>query len=269
MSRYLKLYFTCAKRSLVSRMEYKKDFFIATLSFLLANACSIVSIYFMVSSIPELRIEGEVWSFDKLGFLYGFAMMPVALDHLITDDLWLCAYYKIKTGAMDTYYLRPVPVLFQVIAETFQPEAFGEVIVGVVMLTVCGFMTNISLTPALVILLIVATIFGAIIITALKIICTALSFLFKRSGPLLQIVYNFNQYARYPLKMYPKAIQMLLMFVIPFGLIITLPVEAIFVQNSFNPWLLSLIIIGVSIGLLTIAIFIWSVCAKRYKSSGS
>lgn len=41
------------------------------------------------------------------------------------------------------YFLRPTPILFQVISETFQPEAFGELIVGTVMLIICGAKCNI------------------------------------------------------------------------------------------------------------------------------
>ena len=129
--RYINLYFTCIKRSIISRLEYKKDTILAIFAFLIMNVCSILSIYFILNSIPSL----EGWTIAEVGFLYGFSMMPVAVDHLFSDDLWLIAYHKVKSGAMDQYFLRPVPVLFQSIAETFQPEGFGEMIVGIIMIS--------------------------------------------------------------------------------------------------------------------------------------
>ena len=52
--RYIHLYFTCMKRSLISRLEYKKDTFISIFSFLVSNVCSILSIYFILNSIPSI-----------------------------------------------------------------------------------------------------------------------------------------------------------------------------------------------------------------------
>ncbi len=262
--RYISLYFTYIKRSIISRLEYKKDTFIAIFSFLISNVASILSIYFIIQSIPSLN----GWTVEQLGFLYGFSMMPVALDHLFSDDLWLIAYHKVKNGDLDRYYLRPCPILFQSLAETFQPEGFGELIVGVVMLILCGNFIQIQWNYQMIFLLIIATIFGAIIITSLKIILASLAFKFKRSGHLLQIVYNFISYTRYPIKIFPKIIQGLLIFVFPFAIAISFPVEAI-LFSSLSIGLLCLEIIGVSLLFLFLAIGIWSYFAKSYESTGS
>ena len=86
--RYVKLYFTCLKRSLISRLEYKKDTFIGILSFFISNIASILSIYFIINSIPSLN----GYTMYELGFLYGFSMLPIAIDHLFSDDLWNVSY---------------------------------------------------------------------------------------------------------------------------------------------------------------------------------
>lgn len=262
--RYISLYFTCIKRSIISRLEYKKDTFVALLSFFLSNVCSILSIYFIVNSIPSLN----GWNMWQLGFLYGFSMMPVAIDHLFSDDLWLIAYYKVKNGELDRYYLRPVPILFQALAETFQPEGFGEAIVGVIMLTLCGIKLNFNLSFENVLVLIVATIFGAMIITSLKIIFSSLAFVFKKSGALLQIAYNFISFTRYPLNIFPKVLQGLLIFVFPFAIAISFPAESV-LFNNYNSYLLCLVIILTALIFLSISITIWTIFAKRYQSTGS
>lgn len=262
--RYISLYFTCIKRSIISRLEYKKDTFVAIFSFLFSNLASILSIYFIINSIPSLN----GWSIYQLGFLYGFSMLPVAFDHLFSDDLWLIAYHKVSNGEMDRYFLRPCPILFQSLAETFQPEGFGELIVGFVMLFLCGNMLHLSWNFSRVILVFIATIFGAIIITSLKIIIASLAFKFKKSGQLLQIIYNFISYTRYPLKIFPKFIQGLLIFVFPFAVAISFPVETILFETT-SIWLLSLEIVGVASIFLIISILIWTYFVRKYESSGS
>ena len=103
--RYARLYFVCIKRSIISRLEYKKDAIISILSFLFSNACSLCSIFFVLQAIPSL----EGYSIAEVGFFYGFCMLPIALDHLFSDEFWLVAYRRVQMGDMDMHFLRPVP----------------------------------------------------------------------------------------------------------------------------------------------------------------
>ena len=264
MAHYIHLYFSYMKRSFISRMEYKKDTFIAMMGFFIENAASIASIYFIVNSIPSLN----GWTIWQVGFLYGFVMIPRGLDHMFTDELWRLAYFRVKNGDLDMYFLRPIPVLFQVLSETFQPDAFGELIVGTVMLITCGIVSGVNVSFSLVLLFIVASIFGALIITSLKIITTSFSFLLKRSGPLVQVVYNFMDYVKYPISIFPAIIRNLLLFVIPFGIFISLPVDTAYF-NSYNPYLLMLWIVLIALAFFIISILIWNINEKKYESTGS
>ena len=262
--RYFKLYFTCIKRSVMSRLEYKRDSIISILSFLISNACSLCSIYFILQAIPSLK----GYTPAEIGFFYGFSMLPIAIDHLFSDEFWLVAFRRVQLGDMDRHFLRPVPVIFQMFAETFQPDGFGEVIVGITMIVICGLNLQVAVSFGAILVLVIGAIFGAIIITSFKIAISSLAFIFKRSGPLLQIIYNFTIYAKYPIAIYPYAIRFILIFILPFGLFISLPVDTL-LYGTYNPYLLSLIIVGASIAFFTLATFIWTLCARRYESTGS
>lgn len=261
---YIKLYFTCIKRSIISRLEYKKDLFIALFSFLFSNLCALLSIFFILQAVPSL----DGYTLWEVGFFYGFSMIPISLDHLFSDEFWLVAYRRVKEGDMDMYFLRPVPVMFQVFAETFQPEGFGEMILGTALIVACSINMSFSLSFATLSMMAVASIFGAVIITSLKIIFASFAFIFKSSGPLLQIIYNFTSYAKYPLKIYPQFIRFILIFLLPFGLFISLPVDTL-IRGTYNPYLLSLAIIVIATLFFTLAIRIWTFCIKKYESTGS
>ena len=261
--RYVHLYFTCIKRSMISRLEYKKDTIVALFSFFFSNFCSLAALYFILQAIPALA----GYSLYEVGFFYGFSMMPIALDHLFSDELWLVAYRRVQEGDMDMHFLRPVPVLFQVFAETFQPEGFGELILGVALISLCASNLTVTVSFGSVAVLVVGAVFGAVI-TSLKIAMAALAFIFKRSGPLLQIIYNFSSYAKYPLAIYPAFIRVFLIFVIPFGLFISLPVDTL-LYGTNNPWLLSLAIIGCAAVFFALAVWVWVLCERRYESTGS
>lgn len=262
---YAKLYLSYTKRSILSRLEYKRDALLSIFNFFISNVAAVLSIYFIMESIPSL----EGWTMAEIGFLYGFSMMPVALDHIFTDDLWNVAYNKVRFGEMDPYFLKPVPVLFQIIAGTFQIEGFGELIVGIIMLSICGSMVNIVWNFGVVFLFIIATIFGALIITSLKIIFASMAFKMKNSGPLLQVVYNFISYTRYPRKIYPSVLRALLTFVFPFMTMISFPVEIAMGKFNESPYLFSLVIASAALLFLALSLLIWTFFAKRYESTGN
>lgn len=262
--RYTRLYKTYLERAIKSRLEYKKDAIIGIISFLITNVTSFASLMFIVQSIPSLN----GWTMYELGFLYGFSMIPRAIDHLLTDSLWYIGYWYVKNGLIDRFLIRPVNSLFQVIAEVFQPEAIGEAIVGVALLVMCGSKISIHWSFANVVLLIVASLFGAAIFTAIKLITCSIAFWTKRSGQLMSTAYNFADFSKYPIKIYHPVIKFIMTFILPFGLVISIPIEVV-LRGGYNAVVISIAIIFVASILSLLGYSIWNMGLKRYESSGS
>ena len=53
-----------------------------------------------------------------------------------------------------------------------------------------------------------------------------------------------------------------------FGLFVSLPIYTL-LDGTYNPYLLSLWIVGVSILFFALAVFVWTRCEKYYESTGS
>lgn len=264
MIRYLHLYKVYIKRAIKARLEYKADTIIGILSFLISNVATFSCIWMVIQAIPSL----DGWTIWELGFLYGFAMLPKGLDHLFTDSLWFIGYWYVKNGLFDKHLVRPVNTLFQIIAETFQPEAFGELIIGTCLCIVCAFNISIIWSFGNVLLLIVAVFIGAFIFTGVKLITCSLAFWIKRSGPLMNSVYNFCDFARYPITIYDKPMQFFLAFIVPFGLIISIPVQIV-LKGTWSPyWVMGVIILAATL-LMTIGVILWNAGVKAYESTGS
>ena len=262
--KYIKLYFTLAKGSLMSKMVYKANVLIGIVAFLFGQIASLVTLYVLVSAVPD--IDGySVW---QVGLLFGLTNMAVGIDHLLTDRLWTVAYWEVKMGKMDHLFLRPLPVLFQVIASEVQLEALGEIIIAVALIGLCIGNAGITFTLGGVLLMILGIISAAIIISSFKVLVASLAFKFKRSGPLLQFIYNFSGYTKYPMKIYPKFIQGLLTFVIPLGLCLFYPFENL-LEPSESSWLIALAIVAFTAVFSAICIFVWSRMTKLYESTGT
>ena len=264
MKKYLKLYGTYAKLSLMSKLVYKANVIIGIVAFLFTEATSLFTIYILVSSVPS--IDG--YDIYQIGMLFGLTNMAVGIDHLLTDRLWTVAYWEVKTGKLDHMFLRPLPVLFQVIASEVQLEALGEIIVAIALILLCGINLNITVSVGALLTVILGIICGALIISSFKVFVAALAFKFKRSGPLLQFIYNFSGYTKYPMKIYPKFIQVILTFIIPLGLCLFFPFENLFAPVH-NPVLLCASMIAFTVVFMGICIFAWNKLIKLYESTGT
>ena len=264
MRRYLHLYKIYLQRAIKARLEYKADTIIGILSFFISNAATFSCLWMIISSIPSL----DGWTIWELGFLYGFAMLPKGLDHLFTDSLWFIGYWYIRAGLFDKHLVKPVSPLFQMIGETFQPEAFGELIIGTSLCVICALNIDVVWSFPNILLLFVAFIFGSLIFTGVKLITCSIAFWTKRSGPLMNSVYNFCDFTRYPITIYNKPMQVFLAFVIPFGMIISIPVQIV-LKGTWNAWpVIGLIILSALI-LNVIGLLVWRAGINAYESTGS
>ena len=264
MKRYINLYFTYAKLSLMSKLVYKANVIIGIIAFLFTEATSLFTLYILVNSVPS--IDG--YSIYHIGLLFGITNMAVGIDHLLTDRLWTVAYWEVKMGKLDHMFLRPIPVLFQVIASEVQLEAFGELIVATALICLCGSQLNIIGGVGAVLTVILGILCAAAIISSFKILVAALAFKFKRSGPLLQFIYNFSGYTKYPMKIYPRIIQAILTFIIPLGLCLFFPFENLF-ANQHNPALLCIAMLIFTSVFATICVAAWNKLVKKYESTGT
>ena len=262
--RYIKLYATYAKLSLMSKLVYKVNVIIGILAFLFMEATSLFTLYMLVSTVPS--IDG--YTIYHIGILFGITNMAVGIDHLFTDKLWNVAYFEVKLGKLDHMFLRPVPVLFQVIATEVQLEALGELIIAVAMMIFCGSRVEILGGAGSIMLMILGIICAAAIISFSKILVASLAFKFKRSGPLLQFIYNFTGFTKYPIRIYPKFIQAILTFIIPLGLCLFFPFENLFAPVH-NPLAVASTMIIATALFGTVCIFVWCKMVKMYESTGS
>ena len=165
MKKYIQLYSTYAKLSLMSKLVYKANVIIGIIAFLFTEATSLFTLYILVSSVPS--IDG--YNIYQIGMLFGLTNMAVGIDHLLTDRLWTVAYWEVKSGKLDHMFLRPLPVLFQVIASEVQLEALGEIIVAIALILLCGSNLNIMVGAGSIITVLLGIICAAILISSFKI----------------------------------------------------------------------------------------------------
>lgn len=261
--KYLRLYKFYFAKSVKARLSYRLDTFIGIFGFSITNAVTFSTLYLTISSIPSLN----GWDINKLGFLYGFYLMPKAIDHIFSDNIWQMANGGMTTGLFDKYLIRPINTLFQLVAENVQLEGLGEFILGVSLLILFAPNAGINWNIDAFVTIVFALIFGIILFFSIKLLFGSISFWTKRSIQLMSMVYNLNDFSKYPLEIFGNVIKAFLLYVIPFSLVLFRPIEAL--MNQTDVWL-PLLLSGVgSLVFLSLSLIVYRQGLKHYESIGS
>lgn len=189
-------------------MEYKADFLVGVVGVFLTQGLNMLFLNILFQHIPLL----DGWSFHQVAFIYGFSLIPKGIDHLFFDNLWALGQHLIRKGEFDKYLTRPISPLFHILVETFQIDALGELLVGVLLLLMT--ITSLTWTWAKVFLFLISIPFATLIYTSLKIVTASIAFWTKQSGAIIYIFYMFNDFAKYPIAIYHSFLRWLISFII-------------------------------------------------------
>lgn len=261
MLRYFKLQKIFIVQYLKQLMEYKTDFLIGVVGVFLTQALNITFLWIIFSKIPSLY----GWSLSQIAFIYGFSLIPKGIDHLLFDNLWNLGKTIIRNGQFDKYMLRPLSPLFQVLVETFQLDACGELIIGIALLA--QTVNIVHWTIWKVFLFFLAIPFATLIYTSIKIIAASIAFWSKQSGSLMYIFYMLNNFAKYPVEIYNFAIRVIISFIIPFAFTAFYP--ASFFLKGTKGWFNIGGLIVIALLLFVLAMIVWHRGLTVYESSGS
>lgn len=263
MRRYFRLHRIFIVQHLKRMMEYKADFLLGAVGLLISQGIQILFIGIIFSGIPNLK----GWSFSEILFIYGFSLIAKSVDHLFFDNLWMVGYRIVRKGEFDKYLTRPVNSLYHVIVERFCLDAFGEMVTCALLLGYSIPQLDLPFRWYTIPLVIVVVVFATMIYTSLKIMTSAISFWTKASGHITHMLYMTNDFSKYPITIYNRAVQTIITYVIPFAFTAYFP--ASYFLTGENGWFcIGGTVIAGSV-LFALALFIWNRGLRAYESAGS
>lgn len=200
-------------------------------------------------------------------FIYAFAQIPRGIDHMFTDNLWIFSRRIIARSEFDKYLLKPINPLFHVISEKFQTDAFGELIIGIVLLIYANTMLHIKINLFNLLIFIVLIVCGTVIYTSVKLFFASLAFWVRNSQNILSTFYSISDFCKYPISIYPKVITGVITFIVPFAFTAYFP-AAFFVEKEKILISVGGTVIAACI-CFSIAYFVWCKGINAYESAGN
>lgn len=215
----MRLYRIFAVQYMKTVMQSKVDFFIGLGGFLISQAAGLAFLYLVFQQIPTMK----EWTLEQLLFIYGFAQIPRGIDHLLTDNLWMVGWQMVIQGTFDKYMLRPMNLFFQIVCEKIQFDAVGELLIGILFVGRAVAKGVVQVTPLKVLFFFISMIAGSVIYTSVKLVLASIAFWVKDSSPIMTTAYDVANFAKYPVEIYAKPIQIVLMTILPFAFVAYIP----------------------------------------------
>lgn len=262
LTRSLNIYIVFIKQFFKSLIEYRTDFIIGMFSFVILQIGGLLFISVIFNNITALN----GWDVNTLIFMYGIYLLPKGIDHLITDRLWMIDTV-VRQGDFDRYLLRPINPLFQFIAEKIDYNAIGEIILGLCM--IIYIWPNLNINPSFLDILVVLVylVIGTFIFFGLKLFVCSIGFFTMSTAPIMSSIMEAGEYTKYPISIFPKFLQGIVKYIIPFAYIAYYPCAYIL---GFDRSLFHLLEATVVTSILVFLGYqMWLKGIKSYDSSGS
>lgn len=256
------------KMSIHTRMQYRVDSLVATLAVFVRESTNIIVIYLALLKFD--KING--WNVNEMLFLFSILFLTYALVVSLFADLRDFSS-MIREGRFDRLVVRPRGLLFQLILNNADLMATaGHGTLGIVLFLFSAGKVGIQWDLVTILYYVGAIIGGVLIQGGMFIFFSALSFYFVETNSIREIFYwNMRKFAGYPISIYSKFIQGLMIYVVPFAFVNYFPAQYLLrkedMANYNEMYMYIAPVVGVVIYLA--AYGFWRISVKRYKSTGN
>ena len=222
MKKLLLIYKTCVGTALAKALTYRLNFLtslLITLGFNILFPLVTILIYRSGASFPG-------WNFYEVLLIQSIYTLSLGLACIVFSNVLWATMQHIREGSFEVVLLKPLNPLFFLIASNFDPASAGLIIGGgfmfVFSLTHTG-LTSIAAIPQFLLL------FGAgfAVMAGVNMIMAATSFKWVGNSRIPEIFDSIMTFGKYPISIFPRAIQGIAAFVIPVSMIGFFPASAL------------------------------------------
>jgi len=260
--RYLKLYRHFVKFSLIQAMQFRFDFFYRII---MDAAFYLTSILFF--KIIFTQTEGLVgWTEPQVMiFVSGFLFMDAIQMTFFNNGLWMIPVL-VNKGELDYYLLRPVSSLFFLTTREFAINSVVNIImaIGIMIWAFTRYPDPLSVVKIIGYLLLILT--GCYLYLMIRIL-TVLPVFWTHNGRGLEVIFwTLEKFAEKPHMIYKGWIQRVLLTIIPFALLCSVPAQFLFQESS---WSLLFYCIAVTVIFHFVIRLAWARGLREYSSASS
>ena len=222
---YLRLIGKFARASVQNELAYRANFWIGLFHSLLNLVTGLLGVLVIFGQVDSIR----GWTLPSTLALLGVYLTLSALrDLFLSPSLESLAGMdgEVWTGTFDFTLLRPVSVQFLASVRHWRPFALVDLVLGLGVLAVAVGQLGQALTPARLVAFVLTLIVGVAILYAILLAFSAL--VLWSPGFLFTWLFDgLFRMARYPVELYPGWLRLALTWIVPVGMMTTVPAQAL------------------------------------------
>ncbi|EGD48913.1 protein of unknown function DUF990 [Ruminiclostridium papyrosolvens DSM 2782] len=267
-SSMMALFFRFSKLNLKSALEYKFDRFFLAFAVFCREMVSIIVIYLILTRL--IRIKG--WEMNEMFFLYSFLFLSYSLFIFLFTGI-RDFDNMVYSGELDRYLIRPLGLMYQIVASRVDYCAtIGHGVVGVILFIKTAFNVGIDWNYKNITYYIAALVGGAIIQASLFMISSCFSFWAVKTINLRNLIFfNSRRFAGYPISFYPGIIQKMLIFIVPFAFVSYFPAQFFLRKPDLSMFWSGYLYMTPVVGVIMFVLVyrFWLFGLKHYSSTGN
>jgi ABC-type uncharacterized transport system permease subunit len=256
----LAMYWRSLAAQIRSIFEYPADLWVMVSAGAMWNLLQFAFLAVLFANVPD--VAG--WGFHEMLLLSGLLAVAGGANAMFADGVWSTGSFVIK-GDIDYRITRPAPVITQVASSHLGLQSFGEVVLGLLMLGYGWIGAGIGLAwvPVGVLMLVCAGVIQSALVTAL----CAVNFWIKGPASIFAflMIELQGQSMRLPLGLFPVAVRIITLFVVPIAFVNVVPVAVI--TGHLSVWWL----VGTpltAVASLLLAAGVYRLGLRSYDSAG-
>jgi ABC-2 type transport system permease protein len=260
--RYLRLLALFARTELQFAVEYRANLLLDLLEEVIIVVTSLAAVLVLFSHTGV--ING--WTLPQMIVLLGVYYLIQGINSVVFEASFERFMEHVRLGTLDFILIKPANSQFMVSARHVQVAQLGQVALGLVMVGVGVVRVGDGLGFYQLVSFVVTLTCGLALVYSLLLVLSTLSFWFVRVENLLAIFWSFIDAGRFPVDVYPGWLRVTLSSIVPIGIAVTLPAQAVAGRLDTLPLLAMLV--G-TVGVWWAAGWFWRLGVRNYTGASA
>ena len=260
--RYLRLLALFVRTELQFELAYRVNFLAELLSLVIIVVTSVAAVLILFAYTQTMN----GWSFPAMLVLLGVFYIVQGVGELAFTPSFQQFMEQVRLGTLDFVLLKPASSQFLVSLRYFKLSNVAQVALGVVVTALGLARLGDELTLIALGEFAVALFCGLVLVYVLLLSLSTLAFWFVRVENLLAVYEAFLDAGRFPVDIYPGWLRVTMSTVIPIGIAITVPAQA--VAGRLEALGLGLMVV-VTIAAWAFARWFWRVGLRSYTGASA
>jgi ABC-2 type transport system permease protein len=248
-----------------TKMEYRLSFLIHIVSMFINYACAFGAIYVLVARFDMLG----GWGWPELALLLSFQLLAYALGAATSFVQFRDLEDMVRRGSFDVILTKPISPWGYIVFSGLHIDYAGHIVLALGLMVWALMQLDVAWSPALAVYGVLALVNGCLVVASVLTMIGASALVLVQSRAFYAIFFSFWELTRYPLTIFPVAVQWLLFTIVPLAYMNFVPVavflgKPIGVIGDLAP---ALSLVSGPISVLAAMAF-WRFCLSRYQSGG-